>query len=258
MPDGRTHEKFNLLLGTFGFSLLAWKEALPAELLLAGGAGFAAGTFLVTPDMDQAGKGGSRALRRWGPLAFLWLPYGLVFRHRGLSHLWPVGALSRLLYLTFLVSPLLALAPVQPFSPTLLAFLAGFLLADLLHVFLDRVGSLRKTGILALALLLTSGAKAGSPESFAGLKGSVQLKGASGFLFPGGCTGLALPVRALPVLVASKPSRVLEARGTPNVDGSIVPPPTGTEFLEGVRHVPNAPNLLPGLRPCIRGRSLRS
>jgi uncharacterized metal-binding protein len=256
MPDGRTHERFNVLLGASGFSFLAWQKALPPELLLAGGAGFAVGTFLVTPDMDQAGKGGSRALRRWGPFAFLWLPYGLVFRHRGLSHLWPVGALTRLLYLALLASPLLALAPVRPFSPTLLAFLAGFLLADLLHVFLDRVGSLRKAGILALVLLVASGAKAESVAALARLGGSGPPGMPSGFLFPGGPVGLALPVRTLPVPAAPKPSPVLEVPGTPNVKGPIVPPPTGTGFLGGVGRVPNAPDPLPGLRPAAPRRSL--
>jgi uncharacterized metal-binding protein len=222
MPDGRTHERFNLLLGASGFSLLAWQKALPPELLLAGGAGFAVGTFLVTPDMDQAGKGSSRALRRWGPFAFLWLPYGLAFRHRGLSHLWPVGALTRLLYLALLASPLFALTSVPPFSPPLLAFLAGFLLADLLHVLLDRGRSFRKTGILALALLLTSGAKAKSVEAFPRLEGDSRLEAASGFPFPGGCVGLVLPVG----------------------------------FLERMEGTTNTPGPLPGLRPGSPGQSL--
>jgi uncharacterized metal-binding protein len=181
MPDGRTHERFNLLLGASGFTLLAWQEAPPPELLLAGGAGFAVGTFLVTPDMDQAGKGSSRALRRWGPLASLWLPYGLAFRHRGLSHLWPIGALTRLLYLALLASPFFALNLVWLFSPPVLAFLAGFLLADLLHAFLDQASRLRKAGILAVALLLTSGARPEGPEALARLEGRSQVEAASVF-----------------------------------------------------------------------------
>jgi uncharacterized metal-binding protein len=255
MPDGRTHERFNLLLGASGLALLAWQKALPPELLLAGGAGFAVGTFLVTPDMDQAGKGGSRALRRWGPLAFLWLPYGLVFRHRGLSHLWPVGALTRLLYLALLASPLLAPNPAWLSSLPLLAFVAGFLLADLLHVLLDRAGSLRKAGILALALLLTSGVKAGGPEVSARLEGGGQLEVASGLPFPGGGVGPGVPARELPSPAAPKPGPASETPGMPGVDGPDIPPPAGTSSPEGMGDVPGAPGALPGSKAATLSRS---
>jgi uncharacterized metal-binding protein len=210
MPDGRTHERTNLLLGASAFSLLAWQKALPPELLFAGAAGFTAGTFLVTPDMDQAGKGSSRALRRWGPLALLWLPYGLVFRHRGLSHLWPLGALTRLLYLLLLASPLLGPRPDWLFSPPALAFFAGFLLADLLHVLLDGMGSLRRViAFFAAVLLLTSGAKAEGLEVFAGVEGSGRLGLRSGLLFPAYHAGLTLPVGGPWALEVSGPSPVM-------------------------------------------------
>jgi uncharacterized metal-binding protein len=210
MPDGRTHERTNLLLGASAFSLLAWQKALPPELLFAGAAGFMVGTFLVTPDMDQAGKGGSRALRRWGPLALLWLPYGLIFKHRGLSHLWPLGALTRLLYLLLLASPLLGSKPDWLFTPPSLAFFAGFLLADLLHILLDGMGSLRRAmAFFAVALLLTSGAKAGDLEVFAGIEGSGQLGLGSGLLFPAYHVGLTLPIGGPWALEISGPSPVM-------------------------------------------------
>ncbi len=210
MPDGRTHEKVNLLLGASAFSLLAWQKALPPELLFAGAAGFTVGTFLVTPDMDQAGKGSSRALKRWGPLALLWLPYGLVFKHRGLSHLWPLGALTRLLYLLLLASPLLAPRLDWLSSPPSLAFFAGFLLADLLHVLLDGMGSLRRgIAFFAAVLLLTSGARAGQLEVFAGIEGSGQLGLGSGLLFPAYHVGLALPIGGPWALEVSGPSPVI-------------------------------------------------
>jgi len=210
MPDGRAHERTNLLLGAASFSLLAWQKALPPELLLAGGAGFTVGTFLVTPDMDQAGKGGSRALKRWGPLAFLWLPYGLVFKHRGLSHLWPLGALTRLLYLLLLASPLLAPKLDWLSSPLSLAFFAGFLLADLLHVLLDKIGNLRRAmAFFAAVLLLTSGARAGQLEVFAGIEGSGQLGVSSGLLFPASHVGLTLPIGGPWALEVSGPSPVM-------------------------------------------------
>jgi len=212
MPDGRTHERTNLLLGACGFSLLAWQGALPPELLFAGAAGFMVGTFLVTPDMDQAGKGGSRALRRWGPLALLWLPYGLVFKHRGLSHLWPLGALTRLLYLLLLAFPLLGPNLDWLSSPPALAFFAGFFLADLLHVLLDGIGSLRRAmALFAATLLLTSGAKAEALEVFAGIEGSGQLGIGSALFFPAYHVGLALPVGGPWALEVSGPSPVMGA-----------------------------------------------
>jgi len=210
MPDGRTHERTNLFLGASAFSLLAWQKALPPELLLAGSAGFMVGTFLVTPDMDQAGKGGSRAVKRWGPLALLWLPYGFVFKHRGLSHLWPLGALTRLLYLLLLASPILGQTLNWLSSPPSLAFLAGFLLADFLHVLLDKIGDLRKAmTFFAAVLLLTSGARAGQLEVFAGIEGSGQLGIGYGLLFPAYHVGLTLPVGGPWVLEVSGPSPVV-------------------------------------------------
>jgi uncharacterized metal-binding protein len=212
MPDGRTHERTNLLLGASAFSVLAWQKALPPELLFAGAAGFMVGTFLVTPDMDQAGKGGSRALKRWGPLALLWLPYGLAFKHRGLSHLWPLGALTRVLYLLLLASPLLGPKLDWLSSPPALAFFAGFLLADLLHTLLDGMGGSRRAMALFAAVLpLTSGAKAGELEVFAGIEGSGKLEIGSALLFPAYHVGLTLPVGGPWALEVSGPSPVMGA-----------------------------------------------
>jgi uncharacterized metal-binding protein len=59
---------------------------------------YLAGTYLLSPDLDLAEKG-VRAGRRWGVLRLLWRPYGWLFRHRGLSHTWVLGPLTRLAYL---------------------------------------------------------------------------------------------------------------------------------------------------------------
>jgi len=56
------------------------------------------GTFLITPDLDLAEQQ-VRAKGRWGWLGWLWVPYGWMFAHRGLSHTWLIGPLTRLLYL---------------------------------------------------------------------------------------------------------------------------------------------------------------
>jgi uncharacterized metal-binding protein len=242
MPDGRTHEQVNLLLGGSAFSLLAWQKALPPELLLAGAAGFVAGTFLVTPDMDQAGKGGSRALKRWGPLALLWVPYGLVFRHRGLSHLWPLGALTRLLYLLLLASPLLGLKLDWLSSPPALAFLAGFLLADFLHVLLDGMESLRKVGaFFAAVLLLTSGAKARQLEVFARIEGSGQLGVSSTLLFPAYHVGPSFPIEGPWVLGASGPSPAMGATAAAEAVGAPALPSTKARVLVAAGYASGTP-----------------
>jgi len=56
------------------------------------------GTFLITPDLDLAEQQ-VRAKGHWGWLGWLWVPYGWMFAHRGLSHTWLIGPLTRLLYL---------------------------------------------------------------------------------------------------------------------------------------------------------------
>ena len=60
------------------------------------------GTFLVTPDLDLAEQG-VRAKTHWGLFGLLWIPYGAIFSHRGHSHSWIVGPLTRILYLTIIV-----------------------------------------------------------------------------------------------------------------------------------------------------------
>lgn len=63
---------------------------------------YLAGTFFLTPDLDLAERG-VRAVGRWGVLGVLWRPYGRLFRHRGLSHTWVLGPLTRLGYLAGLL-----------------------------------------------------------------------------------------------------------------------------------------------------------
>lgn len=102
---------------------------------------FAAGTFLLSPDLDLAEQNVS-SKRNWGYLGFLWVPYGWVFSHRGLSHTWLIGPLTRLFYLALLLA-----APVW-FSRDLLhnfrigqddalAVMVGFYISQWLHLLAD-------------------------------------------------------------------------------------------------------------------------
>lgn len=109
MPSGRVHEAINL---TFFAGLAAGyayartqgmtselEQVIASQTITAFSTSYLIGTFLVTPDLDLAEQG-VRAKSNWGLLGLLWIPYGAIFSHRGLSHSWIVGPLTRILYLT--------------------------------------------------------------------------------------------------------------------------------------------------------------
>ncbi|MEO1335144.1 MAG: metal-binding protein [Myxococcota bacterium] len=110
MASGRRHQTINLLIfaslcGAVATAMhlgygRAWTDRLglewPAVLAFCGAYLF--GTFFVTPDLDLAEQH-VLAKRNWGWLGFIWVPYGLLFSHRGISHGWFFGPLTRLIYL---------------------------------------------------------------------------------------------------------------------------------------------------------------
>lgn len=107
MPSGRTHEAINVIVyaalaGGYAYArrqgLVDDHPLLATETLAAFSASYLVGTFLVTPDLDLA-ENRVRAKSHWGLLGLLWVPYGAIFSHRGLSHSWLVGPLTRLVYL---------------------------------------------------------------------------------------------------------------------------------------------------------------
>jgi uncharacterized metal-binding protein len=111
---------------------------------------FAAGTFLLSPDLDLA-EGRVDSKRHWGLLGFLWVPYGMVFSHRGLSHTWVVGPLTRLAYLAIVTVIVVGLlryllpglempAIPQPLDTKfLIPLVAGYYLSQWLHLIADGV-----------------------------------------------------------------------------------------------------------------------
>ena len=107
MPSGRVHNLINT--ATYGIIAAAAGWANQQHLIvvtpaqgLAFSAAYAAGTFLLSPDLDLA-EGRVDSKRRWGWLGFVWVPYGRMFSHRGLSHTWLLGPLTRLVYLGLLL-----------------------------------------------------------------------------------------------------------------------------------------------------------
>ena len=108
VPSGRVHNAINTiafvaLSGVYGYAYTRGGPRFDALEVAAFGAAFFAGTFLLSPDLDLA-EGHVSSKRAWGPLGFLWVPYGWVFSHRGTSHSWVVGPISRLLYLALLLA----------------------------------------------------------------------------------------------------------------------------------------------------------
>lgn len=103
MPSGRVHEAINLtVLGGGAVVFLACGGSPEDPRGLAFTLAYLAGTFLLSPDLDLAERG-TRSQRRWGPLGLFWRPYGWLFPHRGLSHTWVLGPLTRLGYLAGLL-----------------------------------------------------------------------------------------------------------------------------------------------------------
>lgn len=155
MPSGRVHNLINI--GAYSVlsavALIGSRQNLlsltPAQALTFT-LGFAVGTFLLSPDLDLA-EGRVDSKRHWGLLGVLWVPYGLLFSHRGLSHTWLIGPLTRLAYLALLaaivvgllgyVAPSVTLPRIpQPVSPEVaLPLIVGYYLSQWLHLIADGV-----------------------------------------------------------------------------------------------------------------------
>ena len=164
MASGRVHETVNLVV--FGAAAAAYTYAqargytarfdtlLAPETAALFTVSYLVGTFLVTPDLDLADNH-VRAKRNWGLLGVLWVPYGELFSHRGLSHTWFVGPLTRLLYMVIVGFALswVASAGLSHFGYTLniraqwrenglelsLGTLLGYYLSQWLHLIADGV-----------------------------------------------------------------------------------------------------------------------
>lgn len=155
VPSGRVHNYINMAVyaalgagavwaGREGLVTLTQTQTLHFSL------GFLAGTFLLSPDLDLSEQG-VNSKRNWGFLGPLWVPYGMVFSHRGLSHTWIIGPLTRLAYLAILV--FLAVGALRTFWPgvnlpalpdpiewkVLLPVTLGYFLSQWLHLIADGI-----------------------------------------------------------------------------------------------------------------------
>ncbi|THF88303.1 hydrolase [Deinococcus sp. KSM4-11] len=155
MPSGRVHNLINIAAFSVvsGAALTASRQHVvvitPAQAL-AFTLGFAVGTFLLSPDLDLA-EGKVDSKRHWGILGVLWVPYGLLFSHRGLSHSWVLGPLTRLAYVALMTALIVGLlryvAPGIPLPgvpepvslKVVLPVVAGYYLSQWLHLIADGV-----------------------------------------------------------------------------------------------------------------------
>lgn len=143
--DGRAHERLTLFhLAWTGLALSALMPDQAPQVSLLYMAGGAVGTLYLSPDIDLPD---SRASKRWGFLSLLWEPYRVFHPHRGTSHSWVYGPLSRLLYLFFPSFVLLLVLGVDP-APLLrpllnlkvsAPLLAGYLFSQWAHLVQDGV-----------------------------------------------------------------------------------------------------------------------
>ncbi len=164
MPSGQTHEAINLTFfgGLAAGYAYARSQGLTteAELIFSPqtltlfSISYLLGTFLITPDLDLA-ESKVRPKHHWGLLGWLWVPYGVLFNHRGLSHTWIVGPLTRLIYLAIvglaLAYVLNFLAPYFGYQISMntqlgsnwrelvLGALAGYYLSQWLHLVADGI-----------------------------------------------------------------------------------------------------------------------
>lgn len=164
MPSGRAHESINLIAyaaAAVGYTYARQQGMttefdllLAPEMLKTFSLSYLLGTFLVTPDLDLA-ENRVQARNNWGLLGMLWIPYGALFSHRGLSHTWLIGPLTRLLYLALLALALSwAAAQIGPYfgysfsfraelsknwSQLTIGALAGYYLSQWLHLIADGI-----------------------------------------------------------------------------------------------------------------------
>ena len=141
MPGYNVHRIFNYTFFiTIAALLYVWKiPVINLKQLLVFIAGFYIGTEFITPDLDID----SAAIKKWGSLKILWLPYRWIFIHRQSSHNIVYGAVVRILYISiilFSVYYLLfnSLPPETMFSSVhVFIFIIGIIIANALHVLLD-------------------------------------------------------------------------------------------------------------------------
>lgn len=140
MPGYNAHRLFNyaVFIAIIAALCVRDKTLVNLKMLLALGAGFYIGTDFITPDLDTD----STAIKRWGRLKIIMLPYKWMFTHRRSSHNIVYGAVTRILYISLIVLCLYyllfsSLPESAILSVYVFIFLIGIIIANAMHVILD-------------------------------------------------------------------------------------------------------------------------
>lgn len=150
MPDGKNHNIINitvLIAIVSGLYVLSGRPdiVLPAQYfnimtVPAFALSYLFATFFLSPDLDID----SSPYGRWGIFKFLWWPYKVIFKHRGLSHHFLFGPLSIFINFALILAPLFAVAGFDPALVPVEVLAAGVLgiwAAIELHILADAVVS---------------------------------------------------------------------------------------------------------------------
>ncbi len=140
MPAYNKHRFFNYVI-FIAAAFLLYILGIPVSLkqFLSFSAGYYIGTDFITPDLDIE----SKAIKRWGVLKILWLPYKWMFKHGQSSHNIVYGAVVRILYISFIILVIYyilfrSLPPQTIISSVyVFIFLIGIIVANALHIVLD-------------------------------------------------------------------------------------------------------------------------
>ena len=149
MPNYTSHIIFNFVVLFIIYIVIYDENILTLSQLIIFSLSYLIGTTLITPDLDIKSK-----CSKW--LGILSLPYRKILKHRGISHHWLFGILTRIVYFSLIlmifISSFLLLTEYNVFIflnitfqlfveykiETFLFFI-GLFLSNLMHVFLDKL-----------------------------------------------------------------------------------------------------------------------
>jgi uncharacterized metal-binding protein len=146
MSSFKTHRRFNYFIFIIACFALYHFSLFNLYVMITFAIGFILGTEFITPDLD----GESTPTQRWG---FLWIPYRILRKHRGISHSYVLGFIERIAYLFLLISILILLIKSEAYistiqyiiTPAIMAIiivvLSGIAIANGLHIALDKITS---------------------------------------------------------------------------------------------------------------------
>lgn len=146
MPNGKTHTNINLSF--FVPSVVACMATSTYSEMKYYFVGYLFSTLFCNPDNDLKNNS---AEENWGKLQYIWRPYAKLFKHRGISHKFFTGTLTRVIYLILMGLVIYYLGnvvilervPVFPmnffrYGHFWYQFIVGMAIADACHILLDR------------------------------------------------------------------------------------------------------------------------